>query len=62
MKLKKYWLAMVFQGKAEALLFLIPVGEVQAFVSENPGAIGIIDQVPTSSAIQVVLVDGKKTF
>lgn len=61
-ELKKYWLALVFQGKAEAPEFFNTVGELQAFVSENPGAIGIIDQVPTAASTQVVLIDGKKTF
>ena len=61
-EVKKYWLAMVFQGKAEAPSFFNTVGELQAFVSENPGAIGIVDQIPNSPGVQVVMIDGKKTF
>jgi len=61
-ELKKYWLALVFQGKAEAPAFFNTVGELQNFVSENPGAIGIIDQSPTVSGIQVVSIDGKQTL
>lgn len=61
-ELKKYWLALVFQGKADAPSFFNNVGELQDFVAENPGAIGIIDQPPTDVSTQVVLIDGKKTF
>ena len=61
-ELKKYWLALVFQGKAEAPAFFNTVSELQSFVSENPGAIGIIDQTPPASGIQVVSIDGKKTL
>ena len=61
-ELKKHWLALVFQGKAEAPAFFNSVSELQAFVSENPGSIGIIDQVPSGSGTQVVLIDGKRSF
>ncbi len=61
-ELKKFWLALVFQGKADAPVFFNTVNELEAFVSENPGAIGITDQTPASSNIQVVAIDGKKTF
>ena len=61
-EVKKFWLALVFQGKAEAPAFFNTISELQAFVLENPGAIGIIDQAPSSSGAQVVLIDGKRTF
>jgi ABC-type phosphate transport system substrate-binding protein len=61
-ELKKHWLALVFQGKAEAPAFFNTVSELQAFVSENPGAIGIIDQTPSASGTQVVLIDGRRSF
>jgi hypothetical protein len=61
-ELKKFWLALVFQGKADAPVFFNTIGELEAYVSENPGAIGIIDQAPTSSSVQVVSIDGKKTI
>lgn len=61
-EVKKYWLALVFQGKAEAPVFFNSVGDLQTFVAENPGAIGIIDQPQSATGIQVVLIDGKKSF
>jgi ABC-type phosphate transport system substrate-binding protein len=61
-EVKKFWLALVFQGKAEAPVFFNTISELQAYVSENPGAIGIIDQSPSVTGVQVVSIDGKKTF
>ena len=61
-ELKKFWLALVFEGKADAPEFFNTTSEVQNFVSENPGAIGIIDQSPTSADTHIVLIDGKKTL
>ncbi len=60
--MKKHWLALVFQGKAEAPSFFTSLNELQVFVSENPGAIGIIDQTPPASGLQIVLIDGNKSF
>ena len=59
-EVKKYWLALVFQGKAEAPVFFSSATELQAFVAENPGAIGVIDQPLPYSNTLVVTVDGKK--
>jgi hypothetical protein len=61
-ELKKFWLALVFQGKSDAPVFFNTISELQAYVSENPGAIGIIDQAPSMTGIQVVSIDGKKSF
>jgi hypothetical protein len=61
-ELKKFWLALVFEGKADAPEFFSTTSEVQNFVAENPGAIGIIDQPPTSDGTHIVLIDGKKTL
>jgi hypothetical protein len=61
-ELKKFWLALVFEGKADAPEFFSTTSEVQNFVAENPGAIGIIDQPPTSDGAHIVLIDGKKTL
>lgn len=59
-ELKKFWLALVFQGKADAPSFFNTIGELQAFVAENPGAIGIIDQPLPSYSTKVVMIDGKR--
>ena len=60
--LKKFWLALVFEGKAEAPAFFNTTSELENFVAENPGAIGIIDQPPASADTHIVLIDGKKTL
>lgn len=59
---KKFWLMLVFQGKADAPTFFNTIAELQAFVSENPGAIGIVDAPSGSYDTQVVLIDGKRTL
>ena len=61
-ELKKYWLALVFQGKAEAPVFFNTTSELETFVAENPGAIGIVDEAPPSASTQVVLVDGRRAL
>lgn len=61
-EVKKLWLALVFQGKADAPNFFNTVGELQAFVAQNPGAIGVIDLTPAGSNTQVVLIDGKRNL
>ena len=61
-ELKKFWLAQVFQGKADAPAFFNTISELETFVAENPGAIGIIDQPPASADTHIVLIDGRKTL
>ena len=61
-ELKKYWLALVFQGKADPPSFFNSVDELQAFVSQNPGAIGVVDQPVAASGTQIVLIEGRRTL
>jgi hypothetical protein len=61
-ELKKFWLALVFEGRAEAPMFFNSVAEVESFVADNPGAIGIVDQPVTSADMHVVLIDGKRSL
>ena len=61
-EVKKFWLALVFQGKADAPTFFNSVSDLQAYVAENPGAIGIIDQPLPGNSANVVTVDGRKSF
>lgn len=58
-ELNKYWLALVFQGKAQAPKFFNTKQELEAYVAQNPGAIGVIDQPLASSDIRVITIDGK---
>ena len=58
-ELNKYFLALVFQGKVKAPAFFNSVSELEAYVAQTPGAIGVIQNTSTDQ-IKVVLVDGKK--
>jgi ABC-type phosphate transport system substrate-binding protein len=60
--LNKYWLALVFQGRASAPYFFNTVPELQTFVSQNPGSIGIIEQPISTPEIKTVVIDGKRTL
>ena len=59
-ELNKYWLALVFQGKGQAPVFFNSAADLESFVVQTPGAIG----VTTSAGVQgrVISVDGKKTL
>jgi hypothetical protein len=61
-ELNKYWLALVFQGKAQAPVFFTSVSDLQNFVAQNPGAIGIIDKPIASTDVRAVMIDGKSSF
>jgi len=61
-ELNKYWLALVFQGKAQAPVFFTSVTDLQNFVAQNPGAIGIVDKPVTGSEVRAVMIDGKTSF
>lgn len=61
-ELNKYWLALVFQGKAQAPVFFTSVGDLQNFVAQNPGAIGIVDKPVAGSEVRSVVIDGKTSF
>jgi len=59
--LDKYWLSLVFQGKAKAPVFFNSASELQDFVAQTPGAIGVIEGTVSANANNI-LVDGKATF
>lgn len=40
--MQKFWLALVFQGRANPPVFLQSAEEIMAYVSKNTGAIGVI--------------------
>ncbi len=61
-ELNKYWLSLVFQGKSQAPVFFTSVTDLQNFVSQNPGAIGIIDKPIANAEIRSVIIDGKTSF
>ena len=59
-ELNKYWLAMVFQGKASAPTFFNSTADLEAFVAQTPGAIGITTN--DSNNVRTITVDGKKAL
>jgi ABC-type phosphate transport system substrate-binding protein len=40
--MQKFWLALVFQGRANPPVFLQTSEEIIEYISKNPGAIGVI--------------------
>ena len=58
-ELNKYFLALVFQGKIKAPSFFNSASELEEFVGQTPGAIGII-QTNQNDQVKIVIVDGKK--
>ena len=59
-ELNKYWLALVFQGKGQAPVFFTSSSELENFITQTPGAIGVIAPPPNSA--RSVLIEGKKTL
>ncbi|WP_163712169.1 hypothetical protein [Mangrovibacterium lignilyticum] len=57
-ELNKYWLSLVFQGKAQAPKFFNTKSELEAYVSQNPGAIGVIDEPLANNEIKIIAIDG----
>ena len=61
-ELNKFWLALVFQGKAPAPNFFNSAVELGNFVAQNPGAIGIVDQLDANDEVKTIIVEGKRTL
>lgn len=59
--MNKFWLALVFQGKASAPVFFTSKSDLEEYVTLTSGAIGIIE-VPSESKLRTVIIDGKKIF
>lgn len=60
-ELNKLFLALVFQGKGEAPSFFNTMSELQTFVSQTPGTIGIIEPNAANNE-RVIFIDGKKSI
>jgi len=60
-ELNKFWLALVFQGKAKAPMFFNSALELETYVQITPGAIGVLEDSPQIKQ-KAVSVDGKKSF
>ena len=61
-QLNKFWLALVFQGKAKAPFFYGSASEVESYVSQNAGAIGVVEAGYQVKGVKVISIDGKKSF
>lgn len=59
-ELNKYWLALVFQGKATAPTFFNSTSDLEAFVAQTPGAIGVTDNAGNN--VRAITIDGKKSL
>ncbi|MDO7854652.1 hypothetical protein [Hymenobacter convexus] len=57
-ELNKYWLALVFQGRADGPNFFNSEADLAEFVAQTPGAIGVVTQPVPSS--KTVIVEGRK--
>jgi ABC-type phosphate transport system substrate-binding protein len=58
-ELNKYFLALVFQGKVKAPAFFNSESELEAYIAQTPGAIGVV-QNTGNDQVKIVLIDGKK--
>jgi hypothetical protein len=58
-ELNKHFLALVFAGKAKAPTFFNSPSELEAYVANTPGAIGVLENT-SNEQTKVVVVDGKK--
>ena len=61
-KVKRFWLELSFAGNADAPTFCSTTEELVTFVSQNPGAIGVLDKPSTITGIKTTEIDGKSTF
>ena len=58
-ELNKYFLALVFQGKITRPAFFNSVNELEAYIAQTPGAIGVL-QKANDTLSKIILIDGKK--
>lgn len=60
-ELKKYWLAMAFQGRAKTPIFFDTTAEVKEYISATHGSIGIIEYA-SEEKLKFVPIDNKDFF
>jgi hypothetical protein len=61
-RVKRFWLELSFGGQADPPTFCNTIDELETFVSQNPGAIGILDKISTGDGIKTTVIDGKEFF
>jgi ABC-type phosphate transport system substrate-binding protein len=57
----QFYLSLVFQGKLTAPKTFESSDELQAFVANNPGAIGVINEGQLKEAVKNIKIDGQNT-
>jgi hypothetical protein len=57
----RYWGLQTIAFK-DAPLFCSDVEELERYVSQNPGAIGVMDKASDHAGVKILLIDGKNTF
>ena len=60
-RVKRYWLELSFSGKGD-IFICNSVEQLEWGISQNPGAIGVLDRRSDVTGIKVVLIDGKNSF
>jgi ABC-type phosphate transport system substrate-binding protein len=61
-EVRGFWAGISFAGKFDPPNVFNTETEVETFVSQNPGAIAILDRVTITPEVKNVLVSGKKIF
>lgn len=61
-EVRGFWAGISFAGKFDPPNVFNTEAEVETFVSQNPGAIAILDRVTSTPDTKTILVSGKKTF
>jgi hypothetical protein len=61
-EVRGFWAGLAFAGKSDPPNVFNTAAEVEVFVSQNPGAIAILDKPASTPDIKTVLIGGRKTF
>jgi hypothetical protein len=61
-EVRGFWAGISFAGKFDPPNVFNTEGEVEIFVSQNPGAIAILDRITITPDVKTILVSGRKTF
>jgi ABC-type phosphate transport system substrate-binding protein len=61
-EVRGFWAGISFAGKFDPPNVFNTESEVEVFVSQNPGAIAILDRITATPDVKTILVSGKKTF
>lgn len=61
-EVRYFWLSSEFSDKIGTLKTCNTEKELESYIAENPGAIGISDRSPDNASIKTIIIDGKKAF